>query len=656
MITDRDLPGSLAYAVHRLTGAAQAVREQLSTDTWLVLGRLETVLAEVTPAGDVPARASHRCWKASSRWRASPPRATSATPAGTSPTRADGVERAQHVAALVAATLCAPGLPAADGLVQESVLIAAESLITARRRPRTGLDALLELLITDPDNPRSIGYQADRLRQDVAHVPGPDDGVLGALVAVEQRLAGLRPADLARLGPDGTRDRLHSSLLGLGRDLTRFADVLEGARFAPGAPLRPLGPVAVGGGRVNRTYRISHRTTYGYDDDVGDSFGRAHLLPRDRPGQTASTRRSPSRRGPQSCASTPTCSATAPPTSPSPAPTASSTVLAESTVAVDERPAPASTPPWEAVRDRLRGATDPLLVDARVLRAAVAAAAGARRGRRLRAGVVPAGPPSRRRPRSTSAARIHARLPLRHRRDDGRQHRRPSCWPAARASARTSRTSPSAACARWGWPRATSAATWRPRRRRAAAAGRRGRLARVGLGAGPGRRLARRRPDQRPARRRSLRRRWRYGRDYGDVPPLKGVIFTEARREHVMDVAVDMIRVDRRVEGGALLLLPRLRPPGLLRELAVPALRHPVGLLPRGATSRPRRRAIGATSSCALRQRGSPMQLARRRAGRSSARSCALTRTRPADADTAGAGGVRRRRGGQAAAAVLQLD
>jgi len=37
---------------------------------------------------------------------------------------------------------------------------------------------------------------------------------------------------------------------------------------------------------VNRTYRITHRTTYGYGGDVGESFGRAHLLPRDRPGQT----------------------------------------------------------------------------------------------------------------------------------------------------------------------------------------------------------------------------------------------------------------------------------------------------------------------------------------------------------------------------------
>ena len=35
-----------------------------------------------------------------------------------------------------------------------------------------------------------------------------------------------------------------------------------------------------------------------------------------------------------------------------------------------------------------------------------------------------------------------------------------------------------------------------------------------------------------------------HGRDYGDVSPLRGVIFSDAG-ESVMDVAVDMIRVDR---------------------------------------------------------------------------------------------------------------
>ena len=116
---------------------------------------------------------------------------------------------------------------------------------------------------------------------------------------------------------------------------------------------------------MNRTYRISHRTTYGYDGDVGESFGRAHLLPRDRPGQTCLEGRVT--------------------ISPRPAEQREHTdwfgnrstyfavtrshrkleVLAESTVAVDDRPFPASTPAWEEVRDGLRAATDPLRLDAR---------------------------------------------------------------------------------------------------------------------------------------------------------------------------------------------------------------------------------------------------------------------------------------------------
>jgi transglutaminase-like putative cysteine protease len=113
------------------------------------------------------------------------------------------------------------------------------------------------------------------------------------------------------------------------------------------------------------TYRITHRTTYGYADEVGESFGRAHLLPRDRPGQTCldgqvtvTPRPAELREHTDWFGNRATYFAV----------TASHrrlSVLAESTVAVDERPAPATTPPWEAVRDHLRGATDPLLLDAR---------------------------------------------------------------------------------------------------------------------------------------------------------------------------------------------------------------------------------------------------------------------------------------------------
>ncbi len=241
LLTDRDRPGSLAYAVHRLTGAAQAVREQLSTDTWFVLGRLETVLRE--PASSAPEAAD----VSGTLSRVLEGLLALAGLAAESHVRDAGwclldagrrVERALGVSALLAATVCDRARPV-DGLVLESVLIAAESVITYRRLPRPGVAAAAALLLTDRTNPRSVAHQLERLRVDVAGVPGPDGGVDAALAAVERRLA-TGPPPVHR-GPAGTRAELRALVVGLGEDLTWFAEVLERGRFAPGMPPRPFG-------------------------------------------------------------------------------------------------------------------------------------------------------------------------------------------------------------------------------------------------------------------------------------------------------------------------------------------------------------------------------------------------------------------------------
>ena len=175
LITDRARVGTLAYAVHRLTGAAQAVREQLSTDTWLVLGRLDDVLGEL--AGTTPESTD----LSGALSRVLEGLLALSGLAAESLVRDSGwclldagrrIERAQHVALLIAGTLCDRARPGAEGLVTESVLITAESVITHRRRRRTGMDAVLELLLTDRTNPRAVAYQLDRLRSDVAGIPG----------------------------------------------------------------------------------------------------------------------------------------------------------------------------------------------------------------------------------------------------------------------------------------------------------------------------------------------------------------------------------------------------------------------------------------------------------------------------------------------------
>ncbi len=254
LVTDRDRPGTLAYAVHRLTRSAQSVRELLSTDTWLVLGRLDAVLAALADGGagrpDVGSAVSHALSRVLEGLLALAGLTAEShvRDAGWSVLDAGRrVERALHVSALVGATLTDPP-GEADPLVLESVLVAAESVITHRRHRRDGVDAVLELLVVDRTNPRSVAYQVDRLREDLAGVPAPggagsDDRAAALLDGIEQALATAHPDDLARRGRGGGRTDLRRLTADLGRDLTRFAEVLERSRFAPGLPPRPLGPL-----------------------------------------------------------------------------------------------------------------------------------------------------------------------------------------------------------------------------------------------------------------------------------------------------------------------------------------------------------------------------------------------------------------------------
>ena len=54
---DRDRPGSLVQSVDRLASAARAVRDQLSSDTWVVLAGVERALAHTSEPPDSLAEA-----------------------------------------------------------------------------------------------------------------------------------------------------------------------------------------------------------------------------------------------------------------------------------------------------------------------------------------------------------------------------------------------------------------------------------------------------------------------------------------------------------------------------------------------------------------------------------------------------------------------
>ena len=83
------------------------------------------------------------------------------------------LERAQQVTALLRATLTRSHSSAVDSLVVESVLAAGESGVTYRRRYRGRIQVatMLELLLLDAGNPRSLAYQVAQARADLRALP-----------------------------------------------------------------------------------------------------------------------------------------------------------------------------------------------------------------------------------------------------------------------------------------------------------------------------------------------------------------------------------------------------------------------------------------------------------------------------------------------------
>jgi uncharacterized circularly permuted ATP-grasp superfamily protein/uncharacterized alpha-E superfamily protein len=255
LILDDRRPGTLAHAVRRLTEVAGEVREQLSTDTWLVLGSLEHELAGL---GDPPAPGA-------------PPRGPdTATPTAIgkvmegllalsgliaeSLVRDAGwrflelgrrIERACGVAALLRGALGAATDPATESLVLESVLIATESIITYRRRyaARAGVATALDLIVVDRENPRAIAYQLDRIGEALGRLPAEDEhsaALRERVAALRELLRGLDTAAVAATDESGTRVALQELAEAITVGLFDLSDAIESDFFVRTAPQRSL--------------------------------------------------------------------------------------------------------------------------------------------------------------------------------------------------------------------------------------------------------------------------------------------------------------------------------------------------------------------------------------------------------------------------------
>ena len=255
MLLDRHRTGTVAQSLGALSMAAQGVRDQLSEDLWMVLADIERALAalaahphdqglQMIDVGErvlsgllaVAGIATENMVRDAGWYMLDSGR---------------GLERALQILALLRATICQERSPETDRTVLEAVLTAAESIVTFRRRYRAGagVDALLQLLLVDPYNPRSVAYQLQRIRTDLRALPNtsPTARPLRLLDSLAERVRTSDPLVLSE-ATDGRRPVLHDLLLGLHNQLWTLSEAIRDHYQQQPPTQRPLfRPDALGG-------------------------------------------------------------------------------------------------------------------------------------------------------------------------------------------------------------------------------------------------------------------------------------------------------------------------------------------------------------------------------------------------------------------------
>lgn len=178
LVLDAQRTGSLASSVAQLLEAARAVREQLSGDAWPVLAALERLVVGDDGTASVLATGA----RGPAHGRAALAHVLTLLlalqglgaesfvrdPSWQYLEAGRRLERAQQLVGLLRATVTDldDGVDGAvTSVLLEAVLAACESVITYRRRyrSRAQLATVLELLLLDGGNPRSLRWQVDRL-------------------------------------------------------------------------------------------------------------------------------------------------------------------------------------------------------------------------------------------------------------------------------------------------------------------------------------------------------------------------------------------------------------------------------------------------------------------------------------------------------------
>jgi len=247
---DPDRSGSLVQSVEGLALAARAVRDQLSNDTWMVLAGVERAIAGPAEPPDSLAEADALLATAQSQTLAG--MLTLAGVAGESMVRDVGwtmmdigkrIERALWLTALLRATLTTVRGAGAEQTIIESTLVACESSVIYRRRTvgNVTVGAVIELMLFDAQNPRSLLYQVERLRANLRDLPGSSGSSRPERLVDEigTLLRRSHPDELEEVN-DGGRTGLADLLDAVHAQLRDLAEAITATQLALPGGMQPL--------------------------------------------------------------------------------------------------------------------------------------------------------------------------------------------------------------------------------------------------------------------------------------------------------------------------------------------------------------------------------------------------------------------------------
>jgi uncharacterized alpha-E superfamily protein len=250
ILLDPARSGGVTHGLDGLRDALRGVRDQLSPDTWRAFGTTDR-------AADALRGNPHSHQVAESAGRMLTGilslQGVTASMIRDAGWHAIGLgrslERALQVGHLLAATTTERRGIDVDREILNAVLVSAESAVTHRRRYRGYVrpTGVLELLLMDPANPRSVVFALTEARTHLAGLPG-STGSSRPERLLEDLLADLAATEVAALVTIGGVDRpnLTHFLDGFLVSLGRIADAVAEVHLASGPAPRQLGPLGVG--------------------------------------------------------------------------------------------------------------------------------------------------------------------------------------------------------------------------------------------------------------------------------------------------------------------------------------------------------------------------------------------------------------------------